>query len=573
MDRIALSEPRRSITRIVLSIAADESSSVAKSLFAIMMCAIALVSILKIFSGLSPIWAPWDVFTLLNGAWRIVSGQTPYTEYYNPIGLLAYMPAAVVMRLFGLSASSIVYGNLFFGAILSVWTWRIGASRLSSAMTFLLSMFIFFLAVSARPLGYGITETTYAMIYNRYGYALLSMLVIELFVPLRLIFKTRTFGGGFSAGTLLALLLYCKITYFFAGLAALIVYGVAMRPSRTWTAMLCLGFLFVAIGMFVLFRVNLAAYVQNIDFAARSQSISNRLQQVVRSVKANLLMIAPIYILLVISSVPIFRSRQHITELRGLLKLWAVVIVVTVSGIFLTSSNASERNDVPIFLVCFLVILSFLNRNTETNAENPLSKARLATLSALLILMPISFGHIMFKDIASVIYSAAWNRTELPSLPSGQRFQSETLFDFVIPGNSDWATAYWRAKNVPNRINNGLAMLREHVDANKRIFCLCYTDPFSFALGLPPAPGTPVWWDESFSFSASVYPQQDNLFRHVDLVMIPVFHEYDDGCCKATVTLMQQIYGPYLEKHFIEEDRSEYWILLEKLIAEPIQRN
>jgi hypothetical protein len=136
------------------------------------------------------------------------------------------------------------------------------------------------------------------------------------------------------------------------------------------------------------------------------------------------------------------------------------------------------------------------------------------------------------------------------------------MYDFVIPSNSDWATAYWTARDVPDRINEGFDLLRRHIARNSRIFCLCFTDPFSFGLGLSPAVNTPLWWDENFSFNAKVYPKPEVLFQSVDLVIEPVFTEDAMGCCKETVWLMENLYGEYLKDNFSEIDYSTHWRLL-----------
>jgi hypothetical protein len=132
----------------------------------------------------------------------------------------------------------------------------------------------------------------------------------------------------------------------------------------------------------------------------------------------------------------------------------------------------------------------------------------------------------------------------------------------VIPANSDYQTVYWLAKDTPAKINEGLDLLRQHIGVNSRIACLCYSDPFSFALGLPPAVGTPLFWDDAFF--TSMFREQKNVFDQVDIVMIPLFDETDGGCCKMLVTDMESTYGKYLHENFIEADRSEHWILLVK---------
>lgn len=547
----------------ILRIFTIDSKRSYRILFGVLFLLILFFSALKVLGGLSPIWAPWDMFEQLNGGWRIVSGQIPHTDYYNPIGALVNIPTALAMKLISFTASSFVYGNVVFGCLLALWAWNIAKNRLSSLNTFVFSFFIFILAISTRPLGYGITNTTYAMIYNRYGYSLFLLLLILLFVNRRasLENKNRNIINGLFAGILLALLLYCKITYFILGFALIIFCLLFYKPTRAWIAMFLIGFLLIVVGMFIFFHINIAAYISDISVSGQSQSMSQRLIGVTRTVRDNLFSIYIIYLLLFLLSVVVINSFTLKSELQELLRLWLTITMIIISGMLLAGGNASEGNDVPIFFAACLILYDFGNRHIH-ESESPSSNKSIIALLIILIMIPVFFSYTTMKDIASIGYSTYWDIRRLKSVQLSQRFQSDALYDFVIPSNSDWATAYWTARDVPGRINEGLALLRHHINHNSRIFCLCFTDPFSFGLGLSPAVNTPLWWDENFSFNAKVYPKPEVLFQSVDFVIEPVFTEDDMGCCKDTVSLMGNLYGEYLKDKFSEIDYSSHWLLL-----------
>ena len=81
----------------------------------ILILIVAVISILMVFFGPAPMKAPWDVFCLLDGGWRIISGHIPHVDYYNPIGPLTYLLIAAGMKIGIPSLASLVYGNLLFG--------------------------------------------------------------------------------------------------------------------------------------------------------------------------------------------------------------------------------------------------------------------------------------------------------------------------------------------------------------------------------------------------------------------------------------------------------------------------
>ncbi|HTV40861.1 MAG TPA: hypothetical protein VMF08_09810 [Candidatus Sulfotelmatobacter sp.] len=55
----------------------------------------------------------WDAIILLNGGWRIVSGQIPHTDYHNPVGPLTYLLVAFGIKVAGPSTSAIPYAPPF----------------------------------------------------------------------------------------------------------------------------------------------------------------------------------------------------------------------------------------------------------------------------------------------------------------------------------------------------------------------------------------------------------------------------------------------------------------------------
>ena len=68
---------------------------------------------LSLWVGPSAMIGPWDVFTLLNGAYRIHEGQSPSTDFSNPIGPLVYGLVAIGMHL-SLSLRAVTYSQVIF---------------------------------------------------------------------------------------------------------------------------------------------------------------------------------------------------------------------------------------------------------------------------------------------------------------------------------------------------------------------------------------------------------------------------------------------------------------------------
>src|ERR1019366_5353474 len=104
--------------------------------------------------------------------------------------LLVIFAVVGVLLVFGMrvappSTVSICYGIALLLGLLLPWAWILTRRRLPAAVTFAFVLFLGFLLVSPRPLSYPVHDTSYAMLYNRDGYVLLSLLFLCVFVPVR----------------------------------------------------------------------------------------------------------------------------------------------------------------------------------------------------------------------------------------------------------------------------------------------------------------------------------------------------------------------------------------------------
>src|SRR3984885_466615 len=122
----------------------------------LLLITFAAMETILITVGAAPIAGPWDVMALLDGAWRIVCGQVPHTDFHNPIGALTYLLVAFGMRVSAPSTSSISYGVALLLALVLPWAWVLTSRRLPAAIAFAFVLFFGFLLVSPRPLSYPI---------------------------------------------------------------------------------------------------------------------------------------------------------------------------------------------------------------------------------------------------------------------------------------------------------------------------------------------------------------------------------------------------------------------------------
>lgn len=209
--------------------------------------------------------------------------------------------------------------------------------------------------------------------------------------------------------------------------------------------------------------------------------------------------------------------------------------------------------DLPALVVIPLALVTFSH-------SAPAGLAKPLFLGAAVLLLAI-VAPIAGKDILG-IGQAVEQRIAAVESPASQRIASEHLRDFVVPPDTTWQTAYRTANSVPTMLNDGIDLLHRHIAPGDKVAAVALTNPFSFALDLPPAGGV-LWWDLDISFSSASHPDPDLAFGDARWIMVPRMIS-GQGCCQATVSAMLDMYGPYLQQHFTEVERTGDWILLSR---------
>jgi hypothetical protein len=518
------------------------------------------VSFVALWQGPAPITGPWDVMALLDGAWRIVNGQIPHVDYHNPIGPLTYLATAFGMKIAGPSTLSIVVGSVLLLVVLLPWAWRIASSRLPPAMAFVTVFFAGFLLISPRPLGYGIRETTYAMLYNRQGYVLLSMFLVCLFLSRRESSKYAQMVDGFSAGLLLALMLYCKITYFAVAAASVLPGVVLFNRSKSWFFAALAGIMGASAAFYVFFHINLPSYLSDIAAAGHAQSPGMRIHLLKLGLTNNLLWIYLIFLWLGLGmriNKPLEKPPVSIAR-PWLITGWIVAIALVVE-----TGNSVQGGGVedPLFFIAGLIAIESFRRRQSEPMRNPANQARLVYAAAIMVVVPVFCGSILVRDLAAFSYSTAWNLAKRHSFEASRRLHSESLRDFLVPESTKHITEYWPARDHPAKINEGLDLLRKYLAKGDRVATIAYINPFSFALGLRPARGGEQWWGIDLSFDRRAHPSPESFLSDASLVMVPKRGAGPQGWGFETVDAMLELYGDYLRANFKAIASSDAWIL------------
>jgi hypothetical protein len=168
-----------------------------------------------------------DLLHVLDGASRLAIGEWPHTGFMTPLGVLAFAPVSLFLKL-GLGPGlSLRLALLLVGALVMPLTWHVGMTRLAGPVRILFGIWIL---VMVTGLVYGGDQATssVSMYYNRWAWALVFLVVVMLLVPRR-DGRAETRLDAALIGLMLALLALTKITCFVAIAPAVAIWFLLRR--------------------------------------------------------------------------------------------------------------------------------------------------------------------------------------------------------------------------------------------------------------------------------------------------------------------------------------------------------
>jgi hypothetical protein len=187
-----------------------------------------------------------DLLFNLAGAWQVYLGQVPHVDFHEPSGRLSFQLTALGFHLVGPGPSAFLVNVAVMTTVLFGAAFIAAIRRLPFLPAVLFIVFTTLLALVPTNIGDRPDQYTFAMSYNRYGWAAYGILALILFVPPQPGRRHPALDIA-VAGGLLTLMFHLKITYFAVGLATL---GFAMlfhaHVRRCWLAWLALAALLAA---------------------------------------------------------------------------------------------------------------------------------------------------------------------------------------------------------------------------------------------------------------------------------------------------------------------------------------
>lgn len=388
---------------------------------------------------------------------------------------------------------------------------------------------------------------SFAMSYNRYGWSLLSILALILFVPPR----DRVAGDWIdvaNAGLLLVALFYLKVTYFagglaFVGLAILISPHIRARLL----AWLVIGGLIVA---------NAIApwnqpYLLDILHAAAAGAVRNSLSFHLNNFFANAEGYAPYAAGLVVA---VWMWARGIAPLRVPLAIAGILAI----GAFVLSQN-HQSHGLPVgIVIAFLLYDQIRERFGPAVPVLPMLMVfPLFAIGASTLSLAGYHAQAGRQALLQVVERTQLKGLAVPAEPPG-------LLAAFADGRFAPALLNWSRAAQPRfelspaeyveTIVEAAALLGDDRHCHGGVVVLDQVNPFPFMLGWPPAHGNNLWSGPG----APVRPA-DEIFADATYVLIPKFSTYG-----AWTKLARLAYGPYLSENFRTREDTQSWIALSR---------
>jgi hypothetical protein len=490
-----------------------------------------------------------DTFFLLDNSWRVVNGQRTHVDYTSAWGPLSFILFALGLKLSHFTANGIGYGTAIFGFVIGLWSYRLGRDRLQSLTRVFFSLFMVGLVISPYALSYGVLATTHAMVYNRFGYALLGLILLESMQPLQYPHvKTSEWLGGFSTGVAVALTFFLKISYFFA--AILLIGGISlicMRFARNRLFGFILGFSLITIAFLFYLDFDLQAIFHDLQMAAGARSESLPYNHLLNKFTMNAVYLPGVILFGFASMMAMGSKRQPWKNLQ----LPLIGALVFVTDLFLIFTN-QQWFELPLIASFILIVFNNVTvhyRNEQSKGFFPSNR----TYVMLLLVGAAIFLPIFVSQYVALAHAAMEKRNP-PKISLITRFTQPCLTEVLL---YEGETVSSNGRQYTTYINEGVSLLLAVSKNHETVQTIDMFNPFPFALGRKPPTGGIAAAAYNYTFSDNHRPSDDQYFGNADIVMVPKKPAADGGYHFGAL----KIYGPALKRNFSLAAETDWWYL------------
>ena len=466
-----------------------------------------VICVVTVWSGLAPQRLfEHDIFFLLDNGYRVTQGQVPHRDFSSAIGPAMYVIEAVGLKVSGMRPEGVAYANSLFGVLLALWAYWVSRNGLAGIYTLLL-------VVAPFAIGWGALNYSYGMLYNRFGYALLGIVLLECV----------TGELGVSTGAACVLLASLKMSY---AVAAVPFVLFSWPFQRRRLGGLAIGGVVAAVVVLAYLRFDVGDMYRDLTLAERSRAWSFREMLSVGFGVGSVLEAVPLLLLGVL--------------VGGRRAIGLAVLTFAVGG-FLIATNHQPSGEPLVGYAALAMVSGVAWKKASLGAgRRPGGLPHIA-------LAGICVAPLMVQSIVSVGGAAIERRGGgIVFEPVSQSVTTET-----------GGPAYQAV------VDDGLDLLRRRTGPQDGVRTMDMLNPFNYLLRRPSPFGgmATAAWNYMFSEQAHIPP--DRYFGTARFVMQ---RKYDPKAGDYTIENpniagLEQLYGPTLRERYALIEETAHWRL------------
>jgi hypothetical protein len=514
------------------------------------LCGLLLICCTAAFVGVVPTRIfGHDNFFLLDNGWRVFCGQRPHVDYYSPWGPVTFLLVALGLAVSKASADAIGYASTSFALLVGLWAYGVGRNRLGSAARILFGLYLALLVTAPYPLGKYPLWTSHAMVYNRYGYALLGLVLVECMRrPEGRGEDDGEFWGGISTGAALGLALFLKVSYFGVGVvivgAALIVQGL----NRRRLGGMAVSFGAVALALLAYLKFDVARIGQDLWMAAGARSKAMSGSELVSTLGTRVLPLGIVMALILYGSSPQKQKGRWLAEHQ--LLVWGLLVFLADTALLFSNMQAGGN---PLLGAFGIVVASWMTVELR-RAVAVKSSAEMQRYTFVLLLCGVLFVPQLCSDLVGLGYGAI-QKAHPWAERSRVRFSVARLRPMILYDGARDVDA--NGGLYTGRINAGIELLKRECGPGDRVLNLDMVNPFPYALGWRPPRGGMAAAAYNYLFSDELRPSDDAYFGDATVVMEPKVPALEPHYYEG----YYRIYHPAMLERFRLAAESESWRL------------
>jgi hypothetical protein len=489
-----------------------------------------------------------DILLFLDGGWRILNGQMPYRDFNLPLGPLEYLLVAGGMLLTNASPQGIAIASATVGLAVGIWGWFLSSRRMPVIPAMLVTAWLILTSTAPTSLGYATPNfPSCAMIYNRQGYALLGLVIVEC------VFANRRHGflSGVSSGIALALMAFLKLNFFgYAGLFLLASIPTRRQEMpRVWGCLA--GFAGITATFLLYLRTAMPAFIADMTLAAQARQSRSDPNHFFGGPSGR----GQMLVLALLTIAALFLIARGKIERRYVVRMVLIGCVVIASRPYFRFTDSGETGFQLAALWAAILVDALLMAYRESGFK--------VAVSAVIALGLVGFVAEILPDAESVLTLMRFSTSSVQARGfSVAGVGLERLKFYDLPGTESIAS-YDNGHYLVDNLNDGRALLEKYSAQTESVFAIGYRNPFSYVLRRKPAFGGSTLLQIDYNFSEKNPLDADLVFGNADLIMVP---HYQSGI-EPSNTMIVEIYRPYLQQHFAFVASSQSWSLYRRIRA------